>query len=347
MEIRATMNRRAFLGSLGSAVLASAAGCSALGRTSTTDPSLRLAYDAAPPHFQAVVMKREGWFDELPVPVEDETASCNSIVQLLVSGQADIGMIGTIPALVVIDSETPAHAVSASSKNAFVVLVDESVADLFEPGGDGFSAFEAEAGRPFELGTYPKGSVSDITARYWIQEERGESLDDVSLVHLGGPGAARQALLSGEVDGAVIPEPTPTLIERTTTAPYRRITDVGEFIPGEPAGVTVVRDEFASEHPDAVEAFIGRHAEATAFIQNEPDEAAEYMSAVYGGESALDVETARAALDSPATEYVTDPHDISSGMEILAKYAHRLGKTETAYGTDRIFDTQYYDRTVE
>ncbi len=341
------MNRRAFLGSLGAAGVTALSGCSTLAGSSALDDPVNLAYDAAPPHFQAVVMDQQGWFEAMNAPFETKEAGCNSIVQLLVSGKADLGMIGIIPALVVADSTTPVQVVSASSKEAFVVLIDESVADLFAGDEGGFTEFTEQTGRTFELGTYPKGSVSDITARYWINEVRNESVEDVTLTHLGGPGAARQALLAGEVDGAVIPEPTPTLIEERTDAPYQRVTYVGEFIPGEPAGVTVVREEFADSHPEVIEDFVERHAAATNFIRDNREQAAEYMSEVYGGESALDTKTARTALDSPATKYLTDPHDIQQGTAVLADYAYRLGKTDARIRVEELFDPSYYDQVVD
>ncbi|MEF8772926.1 ABC transporter substrate-binding protein [Halodesulfurarchaeum sp.] len=340
------MNRRRFLGAIGTVGSGAVAGCSTLGSTAPGS-SVTLAYDAAPPHFQAVVMDQEGWLDEMAAEYESTEASCNSIVQLLVSGNADIGMIGTVPALVVADSDTEASVVSASSTDAFVVMISAAVADRFETNADGFAGFREEYGRRFKLGTYPKGSVSDITARYWITEVRGESLEDVELVHLGGPGASRQALLAEEVDGGVIPEPTPTLIEERTMAPYRRVTQVGEFIPGEPAGVTVVRDEFAKANPSVVDEFVARHAAATEFIAENRDQAAAYMSDVYGGETALDTATARAALNSPATQYVSDPREIIEGTAVLAEYANRLGKTETVLETDQLVDPSYYERAVE
>lgn len=341
------MDRRSFLGTLGTVGSVALAGCASTTGTSTHEESVQLAYDAAPPHFQAVVMDRQGWLDDMSADIDDQEASCNSIVQLLVSGKADIGMIGIIPALVVADSDTPVQVVSASSKEAFVVLIDAAFADLFEGDGNGFAEFAADTGRPFKLGTYPKGSVSDITARYWVNNVRNASMADVELIHLGGPGAARQALLAGEVDGAVIPEPTPTLIEERTDAPYERVTAVGEFIPGEPAGVTVVRDEFAAAHPGVVESFVSRHRRATQFIRNNRETAAEYMSEVYGGESALDVETARRALESPATNYLTDPHEIVSGTAVLAEYAHRLGKTDTVIDAESLIEPAYYDRVID
>ncbi|MFW5900383.1 MAG: ABC transporter substrate-binding protein [Halodesulfurarchaeum sp.] len=340
------MNRRRFLGALGTVACGAVSGCSTLGSTAP-GVTVNFAYDAAPPHFQAIIMDHEGWWDEMVGEYEPTDASCNSIVQLLVSGKADIGMIGIIPALVVADSNTETSVVSASSKEAFVVMISDAVADRFETDGDGFAAFREETGRRFKLGTYPKGSVSDITARYWVTEVREESLDDVERVHLGGPGASRQALLAGEVDGAVIPEPTPTLIEERTAASYRRVTQVGEFIPGEPAGVTVVRDEFAEANPHVVEQFVGNHAAATEFIAENREQAAAYMSDVYGGDSALDTATARAALESPATQYVSDPREIFEGTDVLAEYANRLGKTGTVIETEEFFDPSYYERAVE
>ena len=344
-EIPKHMNRREFLGAVGTAASIALAGCSTLG-SSSGGRRLELAYDAAPPHFQAVVMDRKGWFESMGPEIRSQEAGCKSIVQLLVSGKVDLGLIGIIPALVVADSETPVSVVSASSKEAFVVMLADDAAGFFSGQTGGFAEYAADNGRALKLGTYPKGSVSDITARYWIQETRDASMDDVDLVHLGGPGAARQALLAEEVDGAVIPEPTPTLIEAVTEAPYERITDVGEFIPGEPAGVTVVRDAYAEDHPEAVEAFVATHADATAFIRTNPEQAASYMSEVYGGESALDQTTARAALENPATTYVTDPQEVTGGTTVLAEYADRLGKTDGVIGPDQLFDMTYYERAV-
>ncbi|MGM0372300.1 MAG: ABC transporter substrate-binding protein [Halobacteriota archaeon] len=339
--------RREFLAGVTAAALTATAGCTTVGETESRTATLNLAYDAAPPHFQAVVMQQREQLASIPARVNAEEASCKSIVQLLVSGKADLGMVGMIPALVAIDSDESMQAITASSKDAFVVMATETVADRYdERGGDAIAAFAEEAGRPFELGTYPKGSVSDITARYWIQETDGITAEDVDLVHLGGPNAAQQALVADEVDGALIPEPTPTVIE-ASDAPYRRIDWVGEFLPGEPAGVTVVRDEFARDHPDVVDAFVEEHVAATEFIHGNAGRAAEYMTSTYGGESALDEQIARKAIERPATEYVSDPRAVVEGTAVLARYAGQLGKTDTTIDTDRIFETDHYDRVVD
>lgn len=344
-----SLGRRAFLAGAGAAATA-LAGCSAVGDPNATggdSPDLRLAYDGAPPHFQAVVMDEESLYGAVPADLSREEASCNSIVQLLVTGDADVGMIGVIPALVAIDKGPGMHVVGASSSEAFVVMVRDDVAADFEAGdGDPMASFAAERDRSFRLGTYPKGSVSDITARYWIDERLHADRDAVELVHLGGPGAARQALLADEVDGAVIPEPTPTLIESRTDR-YRRVDWVGNFVPGEPAGVIVARDEYADAHPDAVEGFIEQHRAASGFITDHPDRAAGYMSEVYGGENALDEATALDALRSRATNYHTDPTPVKDGAEFLAEYAARLGKIDRPYSGSDVFDMTYYDAVTD
>lgn len=340
------MQRRAFLSGVGAAALASLSGCSTLGR-GTSDGPLNLVTVDQPPHFQAVVMDREGYGDQLPVAIDRDRSTPTSASGLLVSGKADVAMLGIVPALVAITTGPPASIVSASSKEAFVVLMRENAAPYFDgPDSGGVSAFRESTGRKLRLGTYPTGSSSDITARYWLNEVREADLANVNLVPLDGAGASRQALLAGEVDGAVIPEPTPTLIEETADVSATRVGTVGDFIPGMPAGVTVVRDEYASAHPEIIEAFLEAHADASRFIEQNPETAATYLSDAFGGERALDPEIARLALDSPASEYVTDPHQIVDGTAVVAAYAARLGKLEQAPETEQVIDTTFYDRVM-
>ncbi|MEF8779929.1 MAG: ABC transporter substrate-binding protein [Haloferacaceae archaeon] len=341
-------NRRAFLAAAGSAI-ASTSGClSTAGLNSVTGgDELRLTYDGAPPHFQAVVMQRESMFDAIPAAVTTEEGGCKSIVQMLVTEKADVGMTGIIPALTAIDRGPPLSIVAASSREAFVVMAHEDLADRYESdGGEGWAEFAEDAGGTVKLATYPEGSVSDITARHWLEETLDSPGETVELVPLAGPGAARQALIAGEVDGAVIPEPTPTLVE-TRGAPYRRIGWVGEFIPGQPAGVVLVRDAFAEENPAAVEGFLDRHRAATEFVNSRPEPSAEYMSDVYGGEGALDPETALKALRSRATQYVTDPATIAEGTDVMAEYAARFEKTQEVYDADDLIDPKYYEAVTE
>ncbi len=341
------MDRRAFLSGIGSATVAGFSGCSALGQVEPSESPVKIVTVDQPPHFQAEVMEREGFFGRLPVEIRRDRASPTSASGLLVSGNADVAMLGIVPALVAIDKGQSAHIVSASSKDAFVVLFHESAAMFFEaPDSGGFAGFRESMGRKVKLGTYPRGSSSDITARYWIEEEREADRSDVDLVPLDGAGASQQALLADEVDGAVIPEPTPTLIEERAESSYRRVASVGEFLPGQPAGVTVVREEYAAENPGVIEAFVEAHAEASRFIRTQPETAATYLSEAFGGERALDSELALMALDSSETAYLTDPHEIAAGAEVMAEYAARLGKIEQAYAADRIVETTYYDRVI-
>ncbi|MFP4529946.1 MAG: ABC transporter substrate-binding protein [Halodesulfurarchaeum sp.] len=341
------MDRRSYLSGLGTAAMVGAAGCATLGQLSGGETTLEVVTVDQPPHFQATVMEREGLFTELPIAVDRKRASPTSASGLIVTERADIALLGIVPALVAIDEQSTARIVSASSKDAFVVLLAESAASFFE-GSDatGFAGFRDEMGRNATLGTYPRGSSSDITARYWIENELETDRTAVDLVPLDGAGAARQALLAGEVDGAVIPEPTPTLIEERADTDYRRVAWVGDFFAGQPAGVTVVRGAYAAENPGVVEAFVAAHAKASRFIQEHPDRAATYLGEVVGGERALDPDLARSALASPAAAYLTNPHEIEDGAGVMADYAARLGKIDTSAEPEQLVDTSYYDRVV-
>jgi NitT/TauT family transport system substrate-binding protein len=65
------------------------------------------------------------------------------------------------------------------------------------------------------------------------------------------------------------------------------------------------------------------------------------------GEETLSVETAREALDSPISNFVSDPREIESGTEIFTRYAAELGKTDERLSLDQIFDYSIYDSVTE
>jgi len=72
-------------------------------------------------------------------------------------------------------------------------------------GADAFAQFEAETGSRFEFGTFPPGSVPDITLRYWLVEELGlEPGSDVTVTALGLVPRGRALLRSGARPGDLV-----------------------------------------------------------------------------------------------------------------------------------------------
>ncbi|RJX43456.1 ABC transporter substrate-binding protein [Halonotius aquaticus] len=341
------VSRRTYLSGLATAGAAGLAGCAGGGNGGSID-TLRVAHMPIYPDIQSHIMLEEGYFEELPVEVETELFSDGpSIVQASATGEYDVMLFGIIPAMIVIDRGIPAKITNANIVDPMLIMgTNEFAADYEESGADAFAAFEEETGERFEFGTYPPGSVPDITLRYWLIEELGlEPGSDVDVTSLGGAGPVRQALLSGQIDGTSMIEPVPTIAKRRN-AGYTDLDWSGNFFPGgQPGAITLMHERVYDGAPEIAEAFVEQHIRATEFVAENPDGAAQATSNVVGSE-ALPVEDARAALDSRASNFISDPHQIEDGTPIFADWANRLERTEQELTNDQLFEFSHYDNVA-
>ena len=346
-EDHTPVSRRTYLSGLATAGAAGLAGCAGGGNGGSID-TLRVAHMPIYPDIQSHIMLEEGYFEELPVEVETELFSDGpSIVQASATGEYDVMLFGIIPAMIVIDRGIPAKITNANIVDPMLIMgTNEFAADYEESGADAFAAFEEETGERFEFGTYPPGSVPDITLRYWLIEELGlEPGSDVDVTSLGGAGPVRQALLSGQIDGTSMIEPVPTIAKRRN-AGYTDLDWSGNFFPGgQPGAITLMHERVYDGAPEIAEAFVEQHIRATEFVAENPDGAAQATSNVVGSE-ALPVEDARAALDSRASNFISDPHQIEDGTPIFADWANRLERTEQELTNDQLFEFSHYDNVA-
>jgi NitT/TauT family transport system substrate-binding protein len=317
------------------------AGC--LGGEGDGNGPVTVAYMPIYPDMQYFVMEREDYFDEIDREVEGQQfPSGPDIVKAFASGDIDVAMFGIVPAMIVIDRGIPAKVVAANIEEPMAILAHEDFHPIWAENDPtaAFERWEAETGSPFQFGTFPEGSVPDILLRYWLIDEHGlEPGEDAEVLGLGGASAVFQGLANGEVDGTSIMEPVPTRVDAEGLA-YEPLALAGEFMPGQPAAVTLMRDEVRGTA--FAEQFVEQHVRATEFTNANPGTAAEHASAVIG-EQNLPVETAREAMDSPLSNFVSDPRGIESGTEVFAEYANRLGKTDRRLSIDRVFDYGPYD----
>lgn len=343
-----SVTRRQYLGGLGTAAtigVSGLAGCTASGSGGLSE--LRLAYMPIYPDMQYFVMREEGFLTDLPVDVVAEQFSDGpSIVQASAKGDFDVMMFGVVPAMIVMDKGIPAKIAAANIENAMQILAHDDFADRFaNHGADAFTTFEEERGRKFKFGTFPPGSVPDILLRFWLDEHLGvDPENDVEIVGMAGAGPVRQGLLAGRIDGTSIMEPVPTIVA-AKGAPYQSIAWAGDFMPGQPAAVTLLHDRLRTDNRDIAEAFIEQHVRATRFVNTNPDTAAQHASTVIGPQT-LPVDVARKAVDSKASSFISDPHRIEDGAGIFARYANRLGKTENELTIDGMFDYGIYDEVT-
>jgi NitT/TauT family transport system substrate-binding protein len=239
------------------------------------------------------------------------------------------------------DKGIPSTITAANIENAMQILATDEFATLWdEHGADAFAEFERQKGRKFTFGTFPPGSVPDILLRYWLDQELGlDPESDVNITGLAGATAVQQALLAGEVDGTSIMEPVPTIIQQKG-APFQSIAWAGDFMPGQPAAVTLMHDRLREDNSDVATEFVRQHRKATEVAQDEPDRAAEHAASFI---DSLDESTAQTAMDSKASAFVSDPHAIEKHAVTFSNYASRLGKTDSKLSKSELFDFGVYD----
>jgi len=131
-------------------------------------------------------------------------------------------------------------------------------------------------------------------------------------------------------------EPVPTRAEQEGS-PVSTFRTAAEIMPGQPAAVTLMRDEVRNS-PVATQ-FLEAHVNATEFIDANPEETAQIVEESLG----MPADQALAALRGPLSNFLTDPREIENGTEIFAEFAHENGQTDEQLSLDQIFDYSVYE----
>ncbi|MCQ4333819.1 ABC transporter substrate-binding protein [Natronomonas sp. F2-12] len=335
-----TVSRRTYLGGLGSAGVAGLAGCLGFGSGGESSiDELTVAYMPIFPDLQYFVMESEGYFDAVDAEIDGrEFTDGPAIVQAYGGGELDVAMFGIVPSMVVIDRGLPAKVTAANIREPMAIMAHEELQALWEEhGADAFGVFEEEHGRKFRFGTFPQGSVPDVLLRYWLSAVAGVDPESaVEITEIGGANAVFQAIVNDEIDGTSIMEPVPTRLGGADS-PVGTFRTASEIMPGQPAAVTLMSDEVRES--DLAGQLLEQHVRATEFIADNPDGTADIVESGIG----MDRDLARQALDGPLSNFVTDPREIESGVEIFSEFAHDNGQIDETLSMDQIFDYSVYD----
>ena len=330
-------SRRGYLGAVGSAVAVGTAGCLG-GEDGGSLEELTVAYMPIYPDLQYFVMEGEGYLSEVDAEIDArEFTDGPAIVQAYGGGDVDVAMFGIVPAMIVVDRGIPAQVTAANVVEPMGIMADEELQTLWaDHGADAFDVWADERGQRFRFGTFPQGSVPDVLLRYWLESEGIDPESAVDIVEINGANAVWQAIASGEVDGTSIMEPVPTIAaeEGSNVTMFRTAAEV---MPGQPAAVTLMSDA-VRESPLAAQ-FLEQHVRATAFIAENPEETAAHVESGIG----MPADRARRALESPLSNFVTDPRAIENGTEVFAEFATDNGQIERELTTEEIFDYDVYD----
>lgn len=339
-----TTRRRLLRGTGASAVaITGMAGC--LGRSGGPLDSVTVAYVPIYPNMQHYVMEQEGYYEDIPADVTIERFSSGpSVVTAFASGDVDAALFGITPAMVLIDKGTDAGILAANSRNGFKLMATPELVDLYEQERAAtFERFEEERGRKIRFGAPPDGSVPDIVLRYWIQEDldAGE-MDSVINKSKVPPAKAVQTLQSGDIDATIIQEPFATIIDRDDG--FDELGRSGDILENHPVTV-LFGNQRVLEDTEVAQSLVEQHTAATEFTTNSPDAAASHAASVI--DSGVSEELAKAAMDSEASEFISDPHAITDQAAAMGEFVANVGNIEEPIATQNLFAFDPYDAIQE
>lgn len=261
---------------MGTAMLVQLTACGSGGAEESKDEKtkVRMAYFPNITHTQALVMKNQGTLEEMWKDSCDVTwTSFNAgpaETEAIFAGEIDLGYIGPVPALSanvksngdvkIISNSTDAGAVLLTRKDAGIA----SVSDL--------------SGKKVAV---PQLGNTQHLCLLNILEENNLSVTDKGgdvTVNASSNADILNLMGNGSVDAALVPEPWGTTIEKNGNAEVL-LDDKEVFLDGNyPTAVVIVSKDFMDEHPELVEEFLKAHEDATAFINDNPEEAQEIVN---------------------------------------------------------------------
>ncbi|MFC6758112.1 ABC transporter substrate-binding protein [Halomicroarcula sp. GCM10025894] len=302
---------------------------------------MTVAYVPIYPNMQHYVMEREGYYEDVPAEVTVERFSSGpSVVTAFASGDVDVALFGITPAMVLADRGTQAGVLAANSRNGFKIMGTSELVELYEQDGPAvFDRFERENDRKVRLGAPPDGSVPDIVVRYWIQEDLGAGeMDAVIDKSKVPPAKAVQTIQSGDIDATIIQEPFATIIGREDE--YAELEWSGNVLENHPVTV-LYANQRVIDASDIAQSLVEQHTASTEFTGNSPDEAASHAASVIG--SGVSDELAEAAIESQASDFISDPHTITDQTATMGEFVANVGNIDEPIPTEDLFAFGPYD----
>ncbi|WP_280553560.1 ABC transporter substrate-binding protein [Halomonas sp. 25-S5] len=309
---------------------------------------LEVGYMPILPVAQLFVMQGEGWTTEAGLELElTRFSSGPAMVQALASGELDVMYFGIGPAMVARANGVPIKVLAASIREQIGLVARGELADTFarvEDPAEAIARFTEAQGRKPKIATFPRGSVPDTVLRYWLVEQLGVGEEAVEIVAMGAD-RVQQALLAGAVDGASILEPILTTVqERDDSA--RVVARADEMLPGQPGAVLAAREKVLEAHPEAMRKLMALHLRATEVLREEPERAAPHVRE-FVGKRLIGLDTVEAALRSPSSNYLADPHAIREATRTMHDFQVAQGTLRKRVDLDALFDTDLYDAVAE
>ncbi len=302
---------------------------------SDTMTRINIGYQPSTHQIAHMTAMEKGWWveDLQPFGIEEavdyEFPTGAPEMQSMLSGDLDIAYVGAAPVI---------SALSAGLDAKIVAAVNTQGSDLVLRPDVPYESPEDLKG--LTIATFPPGTIQDTLLRDWLIDNGLDPEEDVDIKGMG-PGDAMSAISAGQIDGAFLPHPAPTLIENEGSG--RTVLVSGEIMPNHACCVLVVSGDLIRNHPDMVEQIVRTHIKATEYNVANVDEAAQ----IFATKQEWDVETVKDSLEEWDGLWTADPNPIVDSTVGYAQVQYELGYIDTELGQDDIFDLSFYERYLQ
>ena len=292
--------------------------------------TLHIGYQPSTHQIAEMVASEKGWWAEdlkpFGVATVDEKVfqSGPPEMQAMLAGALDIAYVGTAPPITAISQGLDAKIVAAVNINGSDLVLRPNVTYSGPKSLENLS-----------IGTFPPGSIQDIVMKKWLMENSVD-LSKVDIKAMD-PGPAMTALSAGKIDGVFLPHPSPAII--ALNGKGKSVIASGEMWPNHACCSLVVSGKMIRENPEMVKQIIRIHSNATEYINEHPDEAAE----IYAKKTGQDIDQVKESLQTWDGKWISDPHaEIPSTLAYVAEN-FELKNIKKNLTEGDLFDTSFYD----
>jgi NitT/TauT family transport system substrate-binding protein len=284
---------------------------------------MAIAYQPGIGYAQLLIIKQEGWLEEDLPETEiswQQLSSGAAIRDGMLAGDINVGSGGVGPFLVGYDGGVDWKLLSALNEmDLWLMAMDPEYQSLndFQDGG--------------KIAMPAPDSIQAVILRRGAQEQLGDAKAlDSNIVALGHPDGL-QALLSGQIAGHLTSPPFQ--FQEQDQGAHRVLSSFDLFGPHTFNSV-FVRQNYHDDNPEAMEALYSDIQRATELIQDDPDAAAEDLSAE--SEDETSPEDFKRFISEEGVTYTTEPRGFIEFAEFMQQSG--LIKNVPESESDLVFD---------
>ena len=224
------------------------------------DNTVKIGYLPSDHDAALFVADAQGKFKEKNITTElVQFNNGGDLMTAMASGEVDVGYVGIAPVLSSVSKGVPVKVISAAQTEGSGIVVTKD---------SGINSAADLKGK--SIATPGEASIQYVLLTYYLKQNN-LSTDDLNVSAMKVP-SMNDALKTKQIDGIVTFQPYVSIAANDTNNVV--LEDSAKILPNHPCCVVVASDKFIENHPNETLKILEIHENATAFINNNTDEAA-------------------------------------------------------------------------